>query len=313
MKKNIIALLVISFVLLLSNNVFAYSYILRGDSGQNYSMAIRSPLHSQYEFNPINAVYNEPRSGYWHQGTDMYTRDYSVGNFTREVYPVATGTVYGKGITSTGNVYVIVKHSAGINYYSIYMHLDSTSVAVGNTVTTSTKLGYSGESGTVGAPHLHWELNTTDYNYLNGDRVSMDPNKFLVNYYGVTEWSNDVTLVKNVSQAWKTLSATIYGRRNGVDTAPTSNPVIYWQYDYESTVWSKSQMMRGSGSDTFKYSFVIPYDASATKIRYTIYVEGDWFEGYVEYTYYYPKWKYPHNDPNIMSQIPGYYEAYVYQ
>lgn len=53
-------------------------------------------------------------------------------------------------------LHVIVQHSGG--YETLYAHLSSISVANGQFVTAGTLLGYSGTTGKVTGPHLHFEL-----------------------------------------------------------------------------------------------------------------------------------------------------------
>jgi murein DD-endopeptidase MepM/ murein hydrolase activator NlpD len=64
---------------------------------------------------------------------------------------------------------VIVDHGAGI--FSLYMHLDSISAKVGQTVKAGQVLGTVGETGYATGPHLHLSIKI--------DGVSVDPIKFV--------------------------------------------------------------------------------------------------------------------------------------
>jgi murein DD-endopeptidase MepM/ murein hydrolase activator NlpD len=55
----------------------------------------------------------------------------------------------------TGNT-VILEHLPGV--YSIYMHMDSMAVFVGQVVPRGAPIGSSGMTGLSTGPHLHWEL-----------------------------------------------------------------------------------------------------------------------------------------------------------
>lgn len=99
-------------------------------------------------------AFKDARKGRLHMGTD---------------FPVPVGTpllsmVYGTisevqrdpgDEASYGNA-VAVKGDDGKEYF--YAHMDKTSVAIGQRVGPGEKIGYSGESGAPGGPHLHLEV-----------------------------------------------------------------------------------------------------------------------------------------------------------
>jgi hypothetical protein len=74
-------------------------------------------------------------------------------------------TIYGGGL---GN-HVIVDHGSGVT--SVYGHMSSITVKVGQQVDTSTTLGYEGSTGLSTGPHLHFEIR------VNGQAT--DPHKFI--------------------------------------------------------------------------------------------------------------------------------------
>ena len=105
--------------------------------------------------------YGDARPGRTHAGTD---------------FPVPVGTpllsmVYGtisevQRDPGTGASYgnaVAVKGDDGKEYF--YAHMDKASVAIGQRVGPGEKIGYSGESGAPGGPHLHLEIR------VNGQHV----------------------------------------------------------------------------------------------------------------------------------------------
>ncbi len=56
---------------------------------------------------------------------------------------------------SSGNS-VVIEHLPG--FYSLYYHLDSMSVEVGQMIKQGEQLGVSGQTGLATGPHLHWEI-----------------------------------------------------------------------------------------------------------------------------------------------------------
>ena len=61
---------------------------------------------------------------------------------------------------------IVVEHMPGL--YSLYYHLDSFNVRVGQMVETGDLIGLSGATGLATGPHLHWEVR------LNGEAVNPD-------------------------------------------------------------------------------------------------------------------------------------------
>lgn len=87
----------------------------------------------------------------WHTGVD-----FAAASGTG-VYSAGPGTV--AGVNQAGSSYgnhVVVKHADGT--YTLYAHLSSVSVVVGQSVTHSTRVGYSGCTGNCSGPHLHFEV-----------------------------------------------------------------------------------------------------------------------------------------------------------
>ncbi len=56
---------------------------------------------------------------------------------------------------SSGNT-VVIEHLPG--FYSLYYHLDSISVEVGQMIKEGKQLGEAGKTGLATGPHLHWEI-----------------------------------------------------------------------------------------------------------------------------------------------------------
>ncbi len=84
--------------------------------------------------------------------------NYAGGDLGKPVVAAAGGTVVtsvvGQGKPSYGQ-YVVVDHGNGES--SLYAHLDSVLVAVGQVVQAGTQLGTVGDTGNASGPHLHFE------------------------------------------------------------------------------------------------------------------------------------------------------------
>ena len=103
-----------------------------------------------------------------HTGVDIGV---SIGN---NVYSAASGkVVLAKTVTTDPNGakykgygnYIIVDHgvgSDGRNIKTLYGHLSSVNVSVGQTVAQGQVIGYSGNTGNSTGPHLHFEVRIND-------------------------------------------------------------------------------------------------------------------------------------------------------
>lgn len=90
-------------------------------------------------------------SGY-HTGIDFPV---PTGTAIRAVGP---GTVVTAGWNSAYGYQVVIKHGDG--KYSQYAHQSSLNVSVGQKVKGGDRIGYSGATGNVSGPHLHFEIRT---------------------------------------------------------------------------------------------------------------------------------------------------------
>lgn len=72
------------------------------------------------------------------------------------VYVARSGTVETVTYDGTGGNYVVVKHDDG--YWTYYGHLDSVDLAIGDKVTTNSRVGIMGSTGLAKGIHLHFEV-----------------------------------------------------------------------------------------------------------------------------------------------------------
>ena len=114
-----------------------------GDGEEDSQDKFLWPLNSDIK---INSCFNQPLSKGPHPGLDFYA------NMNTPVFAVASGEVVGQ----LGGSYGIVEIKHNDELYSVYEHLSSIDVRKGQKVDTGQKIGSSGQTGSPGAPHLHF-------------------------------------------------------------------------------------------------------------------------------------------------------------
>ncbi len=112
-----------------------------------------------------------------HGGTDV------GASYGTAIWAAGNGTVTtsSDGWNGGWGNYVMINHGGGIQ--SLYAHMSSRAVSVGQTVSAGQTIGYVGSSGRVTGPHLHFEV------WVNGSRV--DPQSYYPNVsftYSPTAW-----------------------------------------------------------------------------------------------------------------------------
>lgn len=88
------------------------------------------------------------------------------------IYACGDGYVMVSSSNGARGVYVMIKHAN--NLYTLYQHLSSSSVRVGQTVKRGQLIAHSGNTGISSGPHLHLEVRTSPY---YGSEV--DPLKYM--------------------------------------------------------------------------------------------------------------------------------------
>jgi murein DD-endopeptidase MepM/ murein hydrolase activator NlpD len=104
-------------------------------------------------FGPSHLGLEPPYGGYkhFHTGIDL------VEPFASPVYAADDGVVALVGATSSGyGRYVVIAHSGGLD--TLYGHLSTTLVKVGQVVHQGQTVGLEGSTGNSTGPHLHFEL-----------------------------------------------------------------------------------------------------------------------------------------------------------
>jgi len=104
-------------------------------------------------FGPSKLVLEPPYGGYphFHTGIDL------VEPFGSQVYAADDGIVALVGSSSSGyGRYVVIAHSGGLD--TLYGHLSTALVRVGQQVVQGQTIGLEGSTGNSTGPHLHFEL-----------------------------------------------------------------------------------------------------------------------------------------------------------
>jgi murein DD-endopeptidase MepM/ murein hydrolase activator NlpD len=104
-------------------------------------------------FGPSSFWFEPPYGGYphFHTGIDL------VEPFGSPVYAADDGVVALVGSSGSGyGNYVVIAHAGGLD--TLYGHLSTSLVKVGQVVTQGTVVGLEGSTGNSTGPHLHFEL-----------------------------------------------------------------------------------------------------------------------------------------------------------
>lgn len=118
----------------------------------------------------INATYGQKSSDMWGSTNGSHTgMDYNVPVGT-PVKAAMDGVVTQVDLNSDYGTSIMVDHPNGMQ--TIYAHLSSKDVKVGDRVTRGQQLGKSGKSGNASGPHLHFEVR-------NGKNNPVDPKELL--------------------------------------------------------------------------------------------------------------------------------------
>ncbi|GLZ77238.1 peptidase M23 [Actinorhabdospora filicis] len=110
-----------------------------------------------------------------------FNRANDEGDVVAASAPGTVTTVRDLGGTSYGR-YVVIDHGGG--YSSLYAHLQSWTVSVGDRVDYGTRIGYVGTTGGSTGPHLHYEQRT------NGSSVRISFQGSAALYWGTRDYTS---------------------------------------------------------------------------------------------------------------------------
>jgi murein DD-endopeptidase MepM/ murein hydrolase activator NlpD len=114
--------------------------------GQRVAWPVRGPLSSYFGYRP------DPFTGVrrFHGGIDI------VVDMGTAVHAAMAGRVEDVGYNATYGNYIIMSHSGG--FQTLYGHLTSASVVIGQELSQGALIGLSGNTGYTTGPHLHFSL-----------------------------------------------------------------------------------------------------------------------------------------------------------
>lgn len=156
----------------------------------------------------------------WHQGVDIG----STGKVP--IYSAADGTVVRVGVIDTyGNV-VILRHTINNKRMdTLYAHLDSYSVKVGENVKQGQQIAIMGNTGNAIGIHLHFEIH--DGPWATGQPNAVDPMQYIKLGEDELTVSAEKQLQSQINQLNEELKALRALLNNKVDIA-TNEPVSGW-------------------------------------------------------------------------------------
>lgn len=120
----------------------------------------------------INSPFGPRNTGIAGASTNHKGVDIGGVYYSSQVHAAKAGTVIVSQYSSSYGNYVVISHGSGNT--TLYAHMSSRSVSVGQTVAQGAVIGITGSTGISSGPHLHFEITE------NGVRV--DPLKYLTGY-----------------------------------------------------------------------------------------------------------------------------------
>lgn len=145
------------------SNLFGLGDNVGEDGGFEQNEVLKSVnVLPGYASATVTSNYGEQRSTGAHGGIDIAASKGTPVGAARSGEIVESKT--GSGTRSYGN-YVKIKHDNG--YYSLYAHLDSRKVQVGDYVTEGDEIGTVGDTGFASGDHLHFEVRNAQNEKIN--------------------------------------------------------------------------------------------------------------------------------------------------
>ena len=267
-----------SFLLLVATllTVFpANGFAAMGDYGGNITGATWYwPFHG---YSSASAAYAKITSSYGYRGGSYqrYHKGVDIGESNgTAIYPVRNGTVTtaDSNPDSSEGRYVIINHNDG--YFSIYMHLSSVNVSVGQTVTVNTKIGAVGGSvygsNSYYAYHLHLGIH-----YGSSFSWDCNVNPCPSGYTRIgdsLQSSNGGYPVGSASIAYSVNFITPAAPTNVKVSAVGSKVTVSWNASQNATSYDVYLLQAPWGWEDIKYS----YSTTATTHTFTGVSNGDY-------------------------------------
>lgn len=205
-----------------------------------------------------SALWNSP-AGNTHTG-----EDYAVPVGT-PVHAVAAGIVFDQLLGSDYGTYVQIDHQNG--YTTLYGHLSSKDVKVGDTVQANQRIGKSGQSGNVSGPHLHFEVRKGKNNPVD-PAVLKTPDFVMGMVSGSQEYTQGTILGTGDQQAW----AKDFLKKMGAPTTTQNVTAMTTWMAYEGGQW-KNTAHYNPLNTTLAESGALDINSAGVK-SYTSYSQG---------------------------------------
>lgn len=137
-------------------------------SSGNWMKPVNGRYTSGYGYRS-HPIYGDGRM---HHGVDFAN---SIGT---PVVSAADGVVsYASTFSTYGNAVMVTHSIDGQTYTSLYAHLNSINVSVGQTVSKGQQIGTLGNTGNSTGPHLHFEIHVGGWNGMSAN--SVNPLRFI--------------------------------------------------------------------------------------------------------------------------------------
>jgi murein DD-endopeptidase MepM/ murein hydrolase activator NlpD len=160
-------------------------------------------------------------------------QDYAVPVGT-PVEAVMSGTVIDEHLSSDYGTYVQIDHGNG--YQTIYGHLSSKSVNVGDHVNSGQVIGKSGATGNVDGPHLHFEVRKGKNNPVDPAQLMGGASVLSPNVSGGAQVTRGVILGTGSQKSW----ATTLLKKLGDPTTPQNVAALTTWAAYEGGHWKNT-------------------------------------------------------------------------
>jgi murein DD-endopeptidase MepM/ murein hydrolase activator NlpD len=231
-------------------------------SGQSTKQTLSSPIPGTAP----TTMYGAKDPGMWNGAKNYHTGDDYAVPVGTSVKAVADGTVYDDSPGADFGVYVQVDHGNG--YQTLYGHLQSRSVKIGQKIVTGQEVGKSGQSGNVTGPHLHFEVR-------KGKNNPVDPSQFLTGTGGTKQTVSGKTvsspgtiLGTGDQRAW----ATDFLKGMGAPATSANIKAMTTWMAYEGGQWKNSAHYNPLNT-TLSASGAVDMNSAGVK-SYTSYSQG---------------------------------------
>lgn len=156
----------------IQKKIVQLSQQLAAQSGGSSSSAALGGYIWPVSSRKINSPFGPRNTGIAGASTNHKGVDIGGVYYSSQVHAAKAGTVIVSQYSSSYGNYVVISHGSGNT--TLYAHMSSRSVSVGQTVAQGDVIGITGSTGISSGPHLHFEITE------NGVRV--DPLKYLTGY-----------------------------------------------------------------------------------------------------------------------------------